>query len=78
MEAYGTVDELNAITTFYTSPAGKKLLSDGPIASREMLKAADIWAAGISRDLNAATSKALESTLVPKTEAAPAGTQPAQ
>ena len=73
-----TVDELNAIAAFYSSDAGKKLLNNGPIASREMLKAADIWAAGISRDLNAATSKALESTLVPKTEAAPAGTQPAQ
>ncbi len=58
-----TVDQLNAITTFYTSDAGKKLLNDGPIASREMIKAADIWAAGISRDLNAAATKELGATL---------------
>ena len=58
-----TVDQLNAITTFYTSDAGKKLLNDGPIASREMVKAADIWAAGISRDLNAAATKELGATL---------------
>ncbi len=43
-----TVDELNAITAFYNSEAGKKLLNNGPIASRELLKAADIWASGIS------------------------------
>ncbi len=58
-----TVDELNAITAFYTSPAGKKLLSDGPIATREMGKAADIWAAGISRDLAKEADKALEKQL---------------
>ncbi|OBZ92337.1 hypothetical protein ADU59_26675 [Pararhizobium polonicum] len=58
-----TVDQLNAITAFYTSDAGKKLLNDGPIASREMVKAADIWASGISRDLNAAATKELNATL---------------
>lgn len=58
-----TVEELNAITAFYTSPAGKKLLSDGPIATREMAKAADIWAAGISRDLATETDKKLEEVL---------------
>lgn len=70
-----TVEELNAITAFYTSPAGKKLLSDGPIATREMAKAADIWAAGISRDLATETDKKLEEVLgAQKTEepAAPA------
>lgn len=58
-----TVEELNAITAFYTSPAGKKLLSDGPIATREMAKAADIWAAGISRDLATETDKKLEEVI---------------
>lgn len=68
-----SVDELNAITAFYSSPAGKKLLSDGPIASRELNKAADIWAAGISRDLAKETDKVLEKSLSGKTpEAAPA------
>lgn len=65
-----TVDQLNAIATFYNSEAGKKLLNDGPIASREMLKAADIWAAGVSRDLSDATSKTLDATLVPPPAAA--------
>lgn len=58
-----TVEQLNAITAFYTSDAGKKLLNDGPIAQREMIKAADIWAAGVSRDLNAAATKELGATL---------------
>lgn len=55
-----TLEELNAITEFYKSTAGKKLLNDGPIASRELLKAADIWAAGVSRDLNTEATKSLD------------------
>lgn len=46
-----TVDELKTIAAFYGSPTGIKLLRDGPVASRETAKAADIWAQGISRDL---------------------------
>ncbi len=42
-----TPEELQAITTFYSSEAGKKLLKDGPIATRELLKAADIWTSGM-------------------------------
>ena len=45
------LDELKAIADFYNSPTGKKLLKDGPIATRELYKAADIWGQGISRDL---------------------------
>ena len=55
-----TVDELNAISAFYSSEAGKKLLKDGPIATRELMKAADIWAAGINRDLNTASMTELQ------------------
>ena len=54
-----TEDELNAITEFYSTEAGKKLLSSGPIASREIAKAARIWSAGIERDLLENVSKAL-------------------
>ncbi len=43
--------ELNEVTAFYTSSIGKKLLSDGPIATRQIYKAADIWRAGIGRDM---------------------------
>ena len=44
-------EDLNAIATFYNSNAGKKLLSDGPIVTRELFKAADIWQRGVGRDL---------------------------
>jgi uncharacterized protein len=46
-----TEDDLKAITAFYTSPTGIKLLSDGPIVARELVKAANIWQDGIARDL---------------------------
>ncbi|WP_113260671.1 DUF2059 domain-containing protein [Agrobacterium cavarae] len=55
-----SVEELKAISTFYNSDAGKKLLKDGPIATRELMKAADIWAAGINRDLNASSMAELQ------------------
>lgn len=58
-----TVDELKAIADFYGSPAGQKLLKDGPIASRELIKAANIWSAGISRDLAAQSNKALSAVI---------------
>ncbi|MFT2212767.1 DUF2059 domain-containing protein [Rhizobium giardinii] len=73
-----TVEQLNSITAFYTSDAGKKLLKDGPIASREMMKAADIWAAGISRDLNAAATKELDATLTAGQQPLPGAEKPAQ
>ena len=47
-----TVDELNDIAKFFNSDVGKKFLKDVPLASREMFKAADIWSAGIQRDLS--------------------------
>ncbi|KPF43859.1 DUF2059 domain-containing protein [Rhizobium sp. G187] len=46
-----TAEELQEMTAFYSSETGKKLLKDGPIATRELLKAADIWTAGVARDL---------------------------
>ena len=58
-----TVEELNAITTFYTSPAGKKLLENGPIAQRELSSAADLWATGISRDLSKSATEAINAKL---------------
>ncbi|MBW9115094.1 DUF2059 domain-containing protein [Rhizobium cauense] len=58
-----SVEELTAIADFYNSPVGKKLLKDGPIASRETVKAADIWAQGISRDLQRQTSTELSKVI---------------
>ena len=46
-----TEQELNEIAAFYNTDAGKKLLKDGPLTIRELSKAGDIWATGISRDM---------------------------
>ena len=43
--------ELDEIAAFYTSGAGRKLLSEGANVTREVLVAADIWQRGIARDL---------------------------
>ncbi|MGM4909910.1 DUF2059 domain-containing protein [Rhizobium sp. 768_B6_N1_8] len=82
-----SVEELKAIADFYNSDVGKKLLRDGPVASRETAKAADIWAQGISRDLekqsNVQLSKvikapppATDSPATPAPTAAPAPAKP--
>jgi hypothetical protein len=43
-----------------------------------MMKAADIWAAGISRDLNAAATKELDATLTAGQQPLPDAEKPAQ
>lgn len=43
--------DLEAIATFYNSESGKKLIAEGPIVTREVIKAAGIWQNGIARDL---------------------------
>ena len=53
-------EELTAIADFYNSPTGKKLIDNGPLVTREVLKAAEIWSSGIARDLNVNVNKALE------------------
>ncbi|RYC12217.1 DUF2059 domain-containing protein [Ciceribacter ferrooxidans] len=58
-----TAEELKVISDFYSSDAGKKLLKDGPIATRELMKAADIWTAGVARDLEKQTNDALLSVV---------------
>lgn len=52
-------EELNAIATFYASEAGKKLLTDGPIVTRQLVQAAEIWQNGIARDLAQQVGEAL-------------------
>ncbi|MCO4316180.1 DUF2059 domain-containing protein [Phyllobacterium sp. 21LDTY02-6] len=74
-----TEEELNAITGFYTSPAGKKLLSEGPIVTREVLKAAGIWERGIARDLAQAVAEkvvAAAAATAPAAPEAPAAPKP--
>lgn len=66
-----SVEDLNGIATFYNSPAGKKLLADGPIVTREVTKAADIWQRGIVRDLAEVVGKELKTTVDSRAQAAP-------
>ena len=67
------IEDLNAIAAFYNSPAGKKLLADGPIVTREVTKAADIWQRGIVRDLAEVVGKEIKQTVDSRAQAAPAG-----
>ena len=46
-----TEEELTTIADFYKSGAGLKLLENGPLVTRELLKAAEIWSNGIQRDM---------------------------
>ncbi|MDQ6434945.1 DUF2059 domain-containing protein [Mesorhizobium sp. LHD-90] len=55
-----SAEELNSIAVFYDSPAGKKLITDGPIVVRELSKAADIWQRGVNRDLAGEVGRALD------------------
>jgi len=70
------IDELNAITAFYNTEAGKKLLEQGPILIREVGRAADIWQRGIARDLAEEVGHALEAA-APQKPAAQQGEAPA-
>lgn len=56
-------DELKTISDFYNSAVGKKLIQDGPIAARELSKAAEIWGNGITRDLSKAVNDELEAKI---------------
>jgi hypothetical protein len=66
-----TEAELTSIADFYNSDAGKKLISEGPIVTRELLKAANIWQSGIARDMAEAVGTEL-SAIAP----APAAEEP--
>lgn len=45
-----TEAELKAIADFYNTEVGKKLIADGPLATRQLIEAANIWQAGVARD----------------------------
>lgn len=53
-------EELTSISTFYNSEAGKKLIAEGPIVTREVLRAAEIWQNGIARDLAVEVGEVLQ------------------
>ena len=71
-----TEEELNAIAGFYATPTGQKLLSQGPIVSREIAKAAEIWQRGISRDLTEVVGKELEQEVAAQVKAEEAAPKP--
>ena len=64
--------DLNAITAFYTSEAGKKLLEQGPMVTRELGKAAEIWQRGVARDLAIEVGKHLQQVAGAQAQPAPA------
>jgi uncharacterized protein len=68
-----TIEELNAIAAFYSSAPGKKLIAEGPLATRKVIEAANIWQAGIARDLAEAVAKKVKVAA----DAAPAVEAPA-
>ena len=73
-----TETELNEIAAFFNSSTGKKLLKDKSLVDRELYKAANVWASGISRDLADSSDKELQAkTKVDKPAEKPAQ-KPAQ
>jgi hypothetical protein len=66
-----TVDELKAMSAFFNTEGGKKLLANQPLVSREMTKAAQIWANGISRDLTNQSTEKLRGVIDAKPIQAP-------
>ncbi|MFE0014473.1 DUF2059 domain-containing protein [Mesorhizobium sp. NPDC059054] len=72
--------DLNNIATFYQSETGKKLLDSGPIVTRELVKAAEIWQNGVARDLAQQVGEALQAAAGAKapTPTPTDGTAPAE
>ncbi len=73
-----SVEELKAISTFFNTEAGKKLMSSTPLVARELGRAAEIWTNGISRDLSSQSTEKLRGVIdanpaqMPAADAAPA------
>lgn len=74
---YFTEQELKDIAAFYSSEAGKKLIAQGPVASREVLVAADVWSNGIVRDLRTNASRGVTALVPQSSEAVAPTTDPA-
>ena len=60
---------LKDIAAFYNSESGKKLVENGPFASRELVKAAEIWQNGIARDLAEQVSEKIKTVIASKASA---------
>ncbi|MGE0499383.1 MAG: DUF2059 domain-containing protein [Rhizobiaceae bacterium] len=68
-------EDLTQISVFYESPAGQKLISDGPIVTRKVIEAAQIWQRGIARDLAQAVGQQLATVTGASTPVAPEGAE---
>ncbi len=55
-----SADELKAITAFYQSEAGAKLIRETPVIGRSIDQAARVWAQGIQRDMQDMATKKME------------------
>jgi len=58
-------EELTQIADFYNSPAGQKLLLEGPVAMDDTLASFDIWRQGMAQDLSVNVARALSQKLLP-------------
>lgn len=77
-----TVEELTGIAAFYNSDVGKRLIAEGPLATRKVIEAANIWQTGVARDLAEAVAKKVKAAAeaaapveAPAEGAAPAGAE---
>src|SRR5690606_7122585 len=70
-------DVLKEIAAFYQSEAGKTLLQKGPLAVRDVMRAAEIWQNGVARDLAQQVAETLAAAAGAKAPA-PEGAQPDQ
>lgn len=61
-------EDLKAIADFYESPVGRKLIEEGPIVTRQISEAANIWQRGVARDLAIAVGETLEGVSSQKSE----------
>jgi hypothetical protein len=61
-------EELKQMSDFYNSEVGQKLISDGPIVTREVAQAAQIWQRGIARDLAQAVGEHLQAVTSQQTQ----------
>lgn len=73
-----TQADLQAIADFYNTEVGKKLIKEGPIATRGIVDAANIWQTGVARDLAKNVAQKVAAAVAaqapaPAETAAPAG-----
>jgi uncharacterized protein len=67
-----TEAELKGIAAFYSTDIGKKLIAEGSIATRGIVDAANIWQAGVARDLAKNVGEKIKAAVPAEVPAAPA------